>query len=119
MSIVLKDRNNVDVIFNIISNVGGKITLSSAGSSGTLADARKLEISLKEGANANRVKVKLSIPSTCTTGCTTEVSYVQVASQDITVVRKASTADREDLAAFAASLAASTMIAGAIVEGAL
>lgn len=110
MQIVLKDHNNTDVVFTHISTVNGKMTFQAQGSS--LMDAKRLEISLSENANTNRIRTKLSVPTMCaeSVGCKPVILYTQVSSSDITVVKFSTLDDRKLINALEQSVLSSTVI---------
>lgn len=118
MTIVLKNRLNADVTFSKIGVSGTSVVFEAPGT--TLMDRKRLVLSLTEGKNVNRVKFKLTVPTvgTDSNGVPT-VSYTQVASGDVSVVRFSSVADRADLAAMLGSLAASDAVGDMINDGSM
>lgn len=119
MSIVLKNKANVDVTFNFVGTTANGVIYDAPGA--TLLDRKRLTLQLIEGKNANRVKFKLSVPSVCDTapGCVPVISYTQVASGDYSIVRFSSLLDRQDIDAMVASLTDSTAITSLVVDGSL
>lgn len=120
MNIVLKDRNDADVVFTFTGTTGSGVVFDNR--SATLIGRKRLTLQLNENTNTNRVGVKLSVPSVCVGDDTCEkatVKYTQVASADYSVVRFASQADRDDLAAMFASLIGSAAIEELVVDGVL
>lgn len=120
MNIVLKDRNGANVTFNQKGYTNNGIIFEAMGT--TLLDRKRLSLQITEGANVNRVKFKLSVPSVCqsATDCSTSaVQYTLVASGDLSVVRFSSNEAREDLAALVASLAASAELENMVTDGVL
>lgn len=120
MNIVLKDRNDIDVVFSQKGYTNNGLIFEAAGTN--LLDRKRLTLQISEGASVNRVKFKLSAPSVCqsATDCSsTAVQYTLVASGDLSVVRFSSEEDRKDLAALVASLAACTELEDMIVDGSL
>lgn len=119
MTIVLKNRNDEDVIFKFTGVTANGVIYDSVGT--TLMDRKRLTLQVQEGAKVNRVKYKISVPSVCTSGtdCVPTVSYTLVDSGDLSVVRFSSVEDRQDLAAFHKSLASSEAVAEMIVSGGL
>lgn len=118
-TIVLKDRNDEDVIFKFTGVTNNGVVYDAIGA--TLLDRKRLTLQVQEGANVNRVKYKISVPSVCSSGtdCVPTVSYTLVDSGDLSVVRFSSIEDRQDLAAFHKSLAASDVVTDMIVSGGL
>lgn len=120
MTIVLKDRNDADVVFTYTGTTGNGVIFDNRSS--TLIGRKRLTLSLNENTNTNRIGVKLSIPSICQgeDACDkATVKYTQVASADISVVRFASLEDREDLAAMFASLIGSSDLELLVTDGVL
>lgn len=114
MQIVLKDSASNDVTFTLVKRDNNALTFVNSNG-GSLMGQKRILVSLNEGKNANRVKVKLMLPSVCSDECDVEkVKYEQVSSQDITVVKFATQTDREDLAALTASLASEDVVANLI-----
>lgn len=118
MQIVLKDQNDADVVFTHVSTAANTMEFANAGSS--LMDQKRLTLSLNTNANTNRVKFKLSVPKVCasTVDCKPTVSFTQVASGDISVVRFSELDDRAELSALVASLADSAAVDTLIKNGA-
>lgn len=118
MQIVLKDQNGADVVFTHVSTSTNTMEFANTGSS--LMDQKRLSLSLNSNANTNRVKFKLSVPKVCASAvdCKPTVSFTQVASGDISVVRFSQLEDRAELSALVASLANSTAVSTLVKNGA-
>lgn len=119
-TLVLKDKAQADVPFTLSGISGNSAIFDNRGSS--LLNRKRITLTVNENKNTNRIAVKLSLPSVCTdaTACATEsVKYTQVASADITVVRFASTVDREDLGALFGSLITNAAVQDMVTEGVL
>lgn len=117
-NIVLKDSTGADVVFQYTgSPAANKQVYQRRGS--TLLDTYKLELSLTESANTNRVRYKLSVPKVCSKSaeCNPVVSFTQVASGDITVVKFSELTDRKLLQALTASLVATTAMSDLVENG--
>lgn len=117
-TITIKDHNGNDVVFTYTGTKGDAQVFDAASES--LLGRKRIEIGLKANANVNRVSVKLSLPRVCVNEVSCDVpkvSYVQVASADLSVVRFSSEADRKDLAALFASLMANTDVDTLITDG--
>lgn len=118
MTIVLKNRLNEDVTFSKVGINGTSVVFEAPGT--TLMDRKRLILSLAEGKNVNRVKFKLTVPTvSADNGGVPTVSYTQVASGDVSVVRFSSSADRADLAAMLGSLATSSAVDDMIIDGSI
>lgn len=120
MNIVLKNAAGEDVVFNYVGTPSAnKQVFQYRGS--TLLDTYKLELSLTESANTNRIRYKLSIPKVCPAGpdCKPVISFTQVASGDITVVKFSEHSDRELLQALVSSLTATTAVKEMVEDGVL
>lgn len=118
MTIVLKNRLNQDVTFSKVGLSGSSVVYEANGT--TLMDRKRLILSLAEGKNVNRVKFKLTVPTMCAdNGCVPTVSYTQVASGDVSVVRFSSEEDRANLAAMLGSLASSQAVKDMINDGSM
>lgn len=118
MSIVLKDQNAADVVFQHVETAPNTLVFVSRGDS--LLDVKKLTLTLNESAKVNRVKWKLTVPtvkSDVTTGLPV-VSYTQVASGDLSVVKFSSQADRTLICALQESLLSTTVVKDLVVSGA-
>lgn len=120
MNIVLKDKAGTDVTFTPAgTTLDGRVYVHRGN---TLLDTKRITLRLVETKNTNRVHIKLSVPSVCTSSvdCADPVvKYTQVASADITVVRFASEDARNDLAALHGSLNNSDVIAQLITAATL
>lgn len=115
--IVLKDQDSEDVVFTHVSTAPGSLVYVNRGDS--LYDQKRLTLSLNESANVNRVKFKLSVPTVDvdpTTGLPA-VSYTQVASGDVSVVKFSSLADRKLISALQDSLLSSAEFKNLIETG--
>lgn len=120
MTIVLKDKANANVTFTRTGISGNSVIYDNRGAS--LLNRKRLTLTVNENKNTNRIAVKLSLPSVCNDGtdCATEsIKYTQVASADVTVVRFASTVDREDLGALFGSLITNIAVQDMITDGVL
>lgn len=118
MSITLKDAEGVDVVFTLTGVSGNTAIFDSVTDS--LLGRKRLEVSLKQSAAVNRVGYKLTLPSVCddeTTCGVSKITYTQIASGDISVVKASTVVDRNDLAAMQASLASSAAVQNMITNG--
>lgn len=113
MTITLKNKNNVDVVYAKIGVVNNVHTFVSQGTS--LLDQRVLTLSVRKSGKTNRVVGKLSIPSVVTPASTgvPEVAYTEVGSFDLTAFKAASPAAAEEFLAQFVSLAANIAISDA------
>lgn len=116
--IVLKDQNAADVIFHHVETAPNTLVFMNRGDS--LLDIKKLTLTLNESAKVNRVKWKLSVPTVKTDVATglPVVSYTQVASGDLSVVKFSSSADRALICALQESLTATTAVKDLVISGA-
>lgn len=116
--IVLKDQSNEDVVFTHVSTAPGQLVFVNRGDN--LLDTKQLTLNLNENARVNRVKFKLSVPTVNIDSASglPGVTYTQVASGDISVVKFSSAADRALLGALTASLVNSTAIQDLVKDGA-
>lgn len=117
-TIVLKDQHDADVVFHHVETRTGSLVYMNRGE--TLLDVKQLTLTLNENAKTNRIKFKLSVPTVgddVTTGLPV-VSYTQVASGDVSVVKFSTSADRELIDALQKSLANNEAIKDLIVDGA-
>lgn len=104
-NIVLKNAAAANVTFAHRNTAGGTNVFVSAGTN--LLDSKKLELTLKEGGQTNRVVGKLSVPSTGINPETglVSVQWTEVGSFDLSSVKVASTLAQDDFLAMFASLA--------------
>lgn len=120
--IVLKDSALADQTFNYVGT-GANNAIIYERSAPTLVGRARLSLSLSGNSNVNRVRVKMSVPSVCTTplpdgGCSRPtVEYTQVASADLSVVAFSSAASRADLAAMFGSLISNADVISMITDG--
>lgn len=118
MSITLKDASGTDVVFTLTGVSGNTAIFDSVSDS--LLGRKRIEVTLKSSAAVNRVGYKLTLPNVCedVASCgISKISYTQVASGDISVVKASTAADRDDLSAMQASLAGNLAIANMIKNG--
>lgn len=118
-TIVLKNRLNENITFTYAGRTSQGAVFDSPGA--TLLDRKRITLQLGENQNVNRVKMKISVPvlNTSVAGAAPTVSYTQVASGDITVVRFADEANREDIVSLFSSLAGSATVLALATEGIL
>lgn len=118
-TIVLKDAAGADVTYTKVSQIGAKSTFVATGTN--LQDRAKLELSVIERANTNRIVGKLSIPTVqdnTSSGGDRVVAWTEVGSFDLSSVLKANTAAAEDFIAQFRSLVATNAVKDAYTLGA-
>lgn len=110
MSITLKDKDGVDVVFNEVSRNGNSRTYICPGS--TLLDTKRIILNLNEKGATNRVTGKLSVPSVGVNPSTgvSGVLWTEVGSFDLSSVLAAdSNAALNFIAMFSAFVASDTV----------
>lgn len=121
MNLVLKNKAAENVTFTPVGTTGNSMVYEDR--TGPLMGRKRVTLSLNEKANTNRVAVKISLPAVCASDAETcgvdAIKYTQVASADITVVKFATEADREDLAALFASLIGSSALEDLVVQASM
>lgn len=110
LSITLRDKDGVDVVFTEASHKQDTISFTAQGES--LLDTKRLDISLRPNGATNRLVAKLSVPSVGQNPSTgiPGVQWTEVGSFDLTAVKVASADAANDFIAMFASLAASNTV---------
>lgn len=115
-TITLKNKAGSNVVFGLRSITGDKASYVSAGTS--LADVKRLDLSIKEHSATFRVIGKLSVPTAvkCDGTCQ-DVGWTEVGSFDLSSVKAASTEAAEDFLAMFSSFVESPEVAAAYTTG--
>lgn len=116
-TIVLKDKSNADVTFNLVGSVGEIATYRAQGD--TLLGAPEVTLRIQRKQNVNRVFAKLSIPTVCVDDPCGKpvVAYTEVGSLDLSSVLAASEDARDNFVAMFASLAATEAVQAMFTDG--
>lgn len=115
-TITLKDKDNNNVVFQLRGVTGDKASYVSPGA--TLAEVRRLDLTIKEHAQTFRVIGKLSVPTVvpCESSCTS-TSWTEIGSFDLASVKSASSDAQEDFLAMFASFVASDEVSASYTTG--
>lgn len=117
--IVLKDALGADVTFNYVHNISNGVRVYEK-QDGPLLGRARLTLNLSETGRTNRVKWKLTVPTTCNNAvdCNlVEIAYTQISSGDFSVFRAGTSSSRDDLTAMTDSLVASTAVHSMVKDG--
>lgn len=114
-TITLKDKDNVNVAFNLRSFTGDKASYVSA--QGSIAENMRLDLQVKEHRDTVRVVGKLSVPTVVTVDGTINVAFTEVGSFDLSSVKKADEASQDNFLALMSSFVSSPEVAAAYTTG--
>lgn len=116
--IVLKDALGANVTFNYVHNLSNGVRVYEK-QDGPLLGRARLTLNLSETGRTNRVKWKLTVPTTSVNAVdnTVGIAYTQISSGDFSVFRAGTSSSRDDLIAMTDSLVASSAVHSMVKDG--